>query len=191
MILIIDNYDSFTYNLFQYVGKYDEVLVKRNDEITIEEIKELNPKGIILSPGPGEPKDSGICKSVVEFFKGNIPILGVCLGHQAIGEVFGAKIIRAKRILHGKCSVISLEENKLFKDIEKTTEVMRYHSLIIDNNTMPDGLEVIAKTDKDEIMGIYHKEYKIYGVQFHPESIFTKEGEKMIKNFVEVICNDN
>lgn len=191
MILIIDNYDSFTYNLYQYIGRYEEVQVFRNDEISVEEVKLLKPKGIVISPGPGEPGNSGVCKEIVNNFKGEIPILGVCLGHQIIGEVFKGKVVRAERILHGKTSEISImEENKLFKDIKETISVMRYHSLILDNKSMPKELKVIAKT-AEEIMAIKHSDYEIYGVQFHPESIFTKDGEKIIQNFVEVICNDN
>ncbi|MGL4774209.1 MAG: anthranilate synthase component II [Clostridium sp.] len=189
MILIIDNYDSFTFNLYQYVGKYKEVLVKRNDDITLKEIEELKPEGIIISPGPGEPKDSGVCKDVIRSFKGEIPILGVCLGHQAIGEVFGGEVIRANEIFHGKSSVINIKKSPIFNGLESKVEVMRYHSLIIKNNTMSEDVEIIGETEKGEIMALAHKKYKVFGVQFHPESIFTKCGERILKNFVEGICN--
>ncbi|MGL5150452.1 MAG: anthranilate synthase component II [Clostridium sp.] len=189
MILIIDNYDSFTYNLFQYVGKYKEVIVYRNDEITIEDIKKLNPEGIILSPGPGVPKDSGICKNVVEIFSGLIPILGVCLGHQIIGEVFQGEVVRANEVFHGKSSDIKIKEAPLFHGLSEMINVMRYHSLIIKINTMDERINVIGETQHGEIMAISNDNLKIYGVQFHPESIFTKDGDSIIRNFVEGICN--
>ncbi|MBE6050016.1 MAG: aminodeoxychorismate/anthranilate synthase component II [Clostridium sp.] len=192
MILLIDNYDSFTFNLYQYIGEFADVKVVRNDEITIDEIKELSPEGIVISPGPKTPKEAGISVDVIKKLGGYIPILGICLGHQSIGEAFGGKIIRAKEIFHGKSSKILTKESDIFKGLEKEIEVMRYHSLIVEKETLPEELEIIAETKKDKvIMALQHKNKKIYGIQFHPESIFTVDGKKIIKNFVEVICNEN
>ena len=190
MILIIDNYDSFTYNLYQYVGEvYENVKVLRNDEFTIEELKKLPLKGIIISPGPGRPENAGLSTKVIKAFEGIIPILGICLGHQAIGYVYGGKVISAPEIKHGKTSIIKHNCEDLFKNIKDNLQVMRYHSLIVENNSLPEVLSITAKTEDGIIMGIKHKEFPIYGLQFHPESIFTEEGKMMIKNFVEVICN--
>ena len=190
MILIIDNYDSFTYNLYQYVGEvYENVKVLRNDEFTIEELKKLPLKGIIISPGPGRPENAGLSTKVIKAFEGIIPILGICLGHQAIGYVYGGKVISAPEIKHGKTSIIKHNCEDLFENIKDNLQVMRYHSLIVENNSLPEVLSITAKTEDGIIMGIKHKEFPIYGLQFHPESIFTEEGKMMIKNFVEVICN--
>jgi len=190
MILIIDNYDSFTYNLYQYVGEvYQNVKVLRNDEFTIEELKKLPLKGIIISPGPGRPENAGLSTKVIKAFEGIIPILGICLGHQAIGYVYGGKVISAPEIKHGKTSIIKHNCEDLFENIKDNLQVMRYHSLIVENNSLPEVLSITAKTEDGIIMGIKHKEFPIYGLQFHPESIFTEEGKMMIKNFVEVICN--
>ncbi|MFZ7120318.1 MAG: anthranilate synthase component II [Eubacteriaceae bacterium] len=187
MILIIDNYDSFTYNLYQFIGEINSnVLVYRNDEITIDEIKNLKLERIVISPGPGYPRNAGISKEVIRTFGKEIPILGVCLGHQAIGEVFGGKIVEAPKMYHGKTSIIEHNEKKLFKGINKSLQVMRYHSLIIDKSNFPDELEITASTKDNEIMGIKHKEYPVYGVQFHPESIMTNKGKTIIKNFLEI-----
>ena len=191
MILLIDNYDSFTYNLYQYVGEiYENVKVVRNDQISLREIDVLNPDGIILSPGPGIPENAGICIDVVRKFGARIPILGICLGHQAIGCAYGGKVVRANNIMHGKTSEISIVQNKLFKNLENSINVMRYHSLIIEKNTLPEELEVTAESlDDKEIMAVKHREYEVYGLQFHPESILTEKGKQIIKNFLEGICN--
>jgi anthranilate synthase component 2 len=191
MILLIDNYDSFTYNLYQYVGEiYEDILVKRNDEVTLEEIKNLKPEGIILSPGPGVPEKAGICVDVIKKFAGSVPILGICLGHQAIGYAYGANVVRAKKIMHGKTSRIKHDEIGIFNGIKNPLEVMRYHSLILDTKNFPNELSVTAKSqDDDVIMAVKHKVYEVYGLQFHPESIKTEFGRIMIRNFVEGICN--
>ncbi|WML34917.1 aminodeoxychorismate/anthranilate synthase component II [Clostridium sp. OS1-26] len=191
MIFIIDNYDSFTFNLYQYIGEiYDNVKVIRNDEIDIETLKNLQPQGIILSPGPGIPEDAGICIDVIRKLGSSIPILGICLGHQAIGSAYGGKVVRAENIKHGKTSHITAKENKLFKGIERLIRVMRYHSLIIDRNTLPEDIKIIAESiDDNVIMGIKHRDHEVYGLQFHPESILTEQGKVIIKNFVEGICN--
>lgn len=193
MILIIDNYDSFTYNLVQYCSSADSnIQVVRNDAITPEEIRRLAPDRIILSPGPGYPETAGICEEAVQALKGEIPILGVCLGHQAICEVFGGKIIHAKQLMHGKQSRIRLNtECALFTGIPKETICARYHSLIADRETLPDVLNIVAEDEQGEIMGVKHKDYAVYGLQFHPESILTVCGRQMLKNFIrEVHEND-
>ncbi|NQT23652.1 MAG: aminodeoxychorismate/anthranilate synthase component II [Candidatus Omnitrophica bacterium] len=188
MILVIDNYDSFTYNLVQYLGELGgNPIVYRNDKITIERIKKLKPKYIIVSPGPGMPKDAGISNKVIKAFSGKIPILGVCLGHQCVGEVFGSKIVGAKRIMHGKTSQIYHAGKGIFKNVKNPFEATRYHSLIVDKKSMDmDLLDIIARTKQGEIMGIKHKAHQTWGVQFHPESIMTKEGKKVLKNFLEL-----
>ena len=187
MILLIDNYDSFTYNLYQYMGIFEkDIKVVRNDKITIEEIEQLNPNRIVLSPGPKSPKEAGICMDVVKHFYTKKPILGICLGHQSIGAAFGAKIIHAKELMHGKQSEVTFDtESLLFKGCPKKAPVARYHSLAADPETMPDVLKVTAVTDDGEIMAVQHVEYPIYGVQFHPESIMTPDGKAMIQNFLE------
>lgn len=188
MILIIDNYDSFTYNLYQYIGKFNEdIKVFRNDKITISEIGELKPSHIIISPGPKYPKDAGISIETIKYFAGKIPILGVCLGHQSIGEAYGSKVIKAKHILHGKQSTIRVaNESLLFKGLPAAITAGRYHSLIVEKESLSDVLMVTAEDENGEIMALMHKEYPVFGVQFHPESILTKEGEVIIKNFLEV-----
>ncbi|MCR5778654.1 MAG: aminodeoxychorismate/anthranilate synthase component II [Lachnospiraceae bacterium] len=185
MILLIDNYDSFSYNLFQMVGAIDpDLKVVRNDELTIDDIRKLNPKGIILSPGPGRPSDAGICEEVVKELKGEYPILGVCLGHQAICESFGATVTYAKELMHGKKSMTSLDENAdIFKGLGGKTEVGRYHSLAADDATLPSELKVIARTDDGEVMAVKHEKYNIVGLQFHPESILTPRGNEMLANW--------
>lgn len=187
MILLIDNYDSFTYNLVQFCGSITpDIKVIRNDAMTVKEIRELNPDRIILSPGPGYPKDAGICEEVIKELKGEIPILGVCLGHQAICEVFGGKITHAKKLMHGKKSDIKVDTScKIFKDMPQVVEGARYHSLIAKRETLPEELIVTACDDMGEVMAVKHRDYEIYGLQFHPESILTKDGIKMIKNFLE------
>ncbi|MGE5329355.1 MAG: anthranilate synthase component II [Deltaproteobacteria bacterium] len=185
MILIIDNYDSFTYNLYQYIGEINQdIQVYRNDKITIEEIRKLNPSHIVISPGPGHPKDAGITGQLIKDFYKMIPILGVCLGHQAIGEVFGGKIIRAEELVHGKASEVRLGECELFKNLPKTIKAGRYHSLVIDRKTLPKELIITAETDDECIMGIKHKDYPLFGIQFHPESILTENGMEILRNFL-------
>lgn len=192
MILLIDNYDSFSYNLYQYLGETieqgetaEDIRVIRNDELTVDEIRDLKPDRIILSPGPGRPEDAGVIIDVVKELGKDIPILGVCLGHQAICAAFGADIIHAKRLMHGKQSRVRLDNDcLLFKGLPPETEVARYHSLAADTATMPDELKVTAMTADGEIMAVMHREYPIYGVQFHPESIMTPDGKKMLANFL-------
>lgn len=188
MILIVDNYDSFTYNLYQYIGKFNEdIQVFRNDKITLEEIEKLAPTHIIVSPGPKYPKDAGISIDTIKYFSGKIPILGVCLGHQSIGEAYGSKVIKAKHILHGKQSTIRVDNKApLFKGLSSHITAGRYHSLIVEKESLTDELKVIAEDENGEIMGLMHKEYPVFGVQFHPESILTEKGEMIIKNFLEV-----
>jgi len=193
MILMIDNYDSFTYNLVQYLGELGaNVIVERNDQITLDEIEKLAPERIMISPGPCTPSEAGISIDVIHHFKGQLPIFGVCLGHQSIGQAFGGDIIRAKEIMHGKTSAIYHQDTGLFKGLNDPFEATRYHSLVIDQTTLPDCLEVTAWTktengDKDEIMGVRHKEYAIEGVQFHPESILTEHGHDMLQNFLKMV----
>lgn len=187
MIFIIDNYDSFTYNLVQYLGELgSSILVARNDKITLEEIEAMAPERIIISPGPGRPSDAGISKDVIKRFEGKVPILGVCLGHQCIGEVYGGRIVGGDKIMHGKVSEIFHTGKGIFKGIPSPFTATRYHSLIIEPESMPSALEVVAKTKDEEIMGVMHKEKEIYGVQFHPESVLTEEGKNILKNFIEV-----
>jgi anthranilate synthase/aminodeoxychorismate synthase-like glutamine amidotransferase len=185
MLLMIDNYDSFTYNLVQYLGELgEEIEVFRNDKISIEEIEKLNPEVLVISPGPGTPQDAGISLEVIQHFTGKIPILGVCLGHQCIGESFGGKIISAPTLMHGKTSLIRHTGKELYKDIPNPFEATRYHSLIIERESLPDCLEIDAWTEEQEIMGVRHKEEPLFGVQFHPESILTREGKVLLNNFL-------
>ena len=186
MILIIDNYDSFTYNIYQYVGQFNpDVKVIKNDEITISEIKEMSVEKIIISPGPGHPKDSRVSLDCIDMLGEEIPILGICLGHQAIGIQFGGKIINSNQIVHGKTSMIKHSGSAIFRGINSPFEATRYHSLIIDKEGFPDSLEIIAECD-EMIMGLKHKDRPIYGVQFHPESIKTEDGLKIIQNFLKL-----
>ena len=186
MLLMIDNYDSFTYNLVQYLAEIgQEVEVVRNDKISIEEINKLNPKYIVISPGPCTPNEAGISLSLIEAFKGKIPILGVCLGHQSIGQAFGGKIIHAQTIMHGKTSKISHNNKGVFMGIKDPFIATRYHSLVIDRESLPDCFDITAWTDDNEIMGIKHKELAIEGVQFHPESILSEHGHDLLKNFLD------
>lgn len=186
MILLVDNYDSFSYNLYQLVGKINpDIKVIRNDELTADEIIALSPSHIIISPGPGKPSDAGVCEELVQKAAGKIPVLGVCLGHQAICESFGAKIVHAKRLMHGKKSVITADEScALFNGISGEFEIARYHSLAADESSLPDCLKITAKTADGEIMAVQHEKYAVYGVQFHPESILTQHGEQMLRNFL-------
>jgi len=187
MIIVLDNYDSFTYNLVHYIGEYiDDIKVVRNDEMSVNKILKLKPSKIVISPGPCTPNEAGVSVELIQ--SSTVPILGVCLGHQSIGTAFGGKIIKAPEIFHGKTSRINHDDSLLFKNIESPYEVVRYHSLIIDSGSLPNELKVTAtlNNNKDIIMGIEHKERPIYGVQFHPESIDTKNGKKLIKNFISM-----
>ncbi|MBE5918782.1 MAG: aminodeoxychorismate/anthranilate synthase component II [Pseudobutyrivibrio ruminis] len=186
MILLIDNYDSFSYNLYQLIGKINpDIKVVRNDELRICDIEKLNPSHIIISPGPGRPIEAGICEDVIAHFAGKIPMLGVCLGHQAICETFGANITYAKELMHGKQSRVTIDNKcKLFKGLPEKIAVARYHSLAAEAKSLPTNLKILATTDDGEIMAVAHKEYEVYGLQFHPESILTSYGERMIQNFL-------
>lgn len=186
MIVLIDNYDSFSYNLYQLIGAIEpEIKVIRNDEMTLEQLKQMEISYIILSPGPGHPKDAGICMEVVKHFAGKIPILGVCLGHQVICEAYGAEVTYAKELMHGKQSEIIVDtKSRLFKGLPESIKAARYHSLAAKEETMPEELLVTAKTKDGEIMAVKHSRYEVYGVQFHPESILTPEGEVIIRNFL-------
>lgn len=188
MILLIDNYDSFVYNLYQYIGSINpDILVKRNNEMTIDEIEKLNPEKIILSPGPGKPSDAGICIDLIKHFAGKIPIFGVCLGHQAICESFGATVSYAKELMHGKQSGITIDTDcPIFTKLDNKIVVGRYHSLAALKETIPAELSVVATSDDGEVMAVWHKEYNIFGVQFHPESVLTPNGKQIIKNFLSL-----
>jgi len=187
MLLIIDNYDSFTYNLVQYFGELGaEPVVKRNDEITVAEIGKMKPEAVVISPGPCTPKEAGISNDVIREIGPKLPVLGVCLGHQCIGYVFGADVVRAGRLMHGKTSPILHDNDGVFAGLPSPFEATRYHSLIIDPPTVPDSLIVNARTAEKEIMGVRHKEFPIHGVQFHPESILTRHGKELLKNFLTI-----
>jgi anthranilate synthase component 2 len=186
MLLMIDNYDSFTYNLVQYLGELGEdVRVYRNDQITVSEIEKLAPEQIVISPGPCTPNEAGVSIDTIKAFAGKLPILGVCLGHQSIGQAFGGKIVHAKELMHGKTSMIYHKDVGVFKGLENPFEATRYHSLVVERESLPDCLEITAWTDDDEIMGLRHKEFAIEGVQFHPESILTEHGHALLKNFLQ------
>ena len=185
MIAVIDNYDSFTYNLVQYVGTLGvEVWVRRNDAVTAAELAKLQPEGLIVSPGPGEPRDAGVSEDAVRALSGEVPILGVCLGHQAIGEVFGGKVVRAGRLMHGKTSPILHKGRGLFAGLDNPFEATRYHSLIVERDSLPEVLEPVAWTPEGELMGVKHKQHETWGVQFHPESVLTTQGMRLIENFL-------
>lgn len=187
MLLLIDNYDSFTYNLYQYIGEFEQdIKVVRNDEITSEEIMKLNPNKVVISPGPKAPKDAGNCIQIIKDISGKIPLLGICLGHQCIGEAFGGNVVHGKELYHGKSSTIILQEDKLFQGIEPEQTVARYHSLVVEYKTIPDCFSILALTEENEIMAMKHKEFEIYGLQFHPESVLTKKGKKIIENFINI-----
>ncbi len=184
MILVIDNYDSFTYNLVQYLGELGaEIQVARNDEITLQEIRDLNPERIVISPGPGDPQDGGISNEVIREFGPTIPVLGVCLGHQCIGHVYGGVVTRAPRLMHGKTSPVYHNGSGIFNGVPSPFNATRYHSLIVEE-PLPDCLQVIAFTSEGEVMGLRHKEYPVVGVQFHPESILTEHGKRILANFL-------
>jgi anthranilate synthase component II len=189
MILVIDNYDSFTYNLVQYLGELGaDVVVRRNDALSVEEVGGLNPDAIVLSPGPCTPKEAGITVDVIRRWGSEIPILGVCLGHQAIGEAYGGEVVLAERVMHGKTSQIEHDGKGLFAGLPSPMEVMRYHSLIVERETMPESLEIVAvgKDDPTEVHAVKHREHPVYGVQFHPESVMTPHGKALLKNFLEL-----
>ena len=186
MLLMIDNYDSFTYNLVQYFGELGEdVVVHRNDEITLDEISALAPERIVISPGPCTPNEAGVSVPLIEKFAGRIPILGVCLGHQSIGQAFGGRIVRAKTVMHGKNSTISHGNEGLFRDLPSPLSATRYHSLVIERDSLPDCLDVTAQSEDGEIMGVRHKSLKVEGVQFHPEALLTEHGHAMLRNFLQ------
>lgn len=186
MIVLIDNYDSFTYNVVQYFGELgQDIRVFRNDAITIEEIEQLAPDHLVISPGPCTPNEAGISLEAIRYFAGRIPILGICLGHQAIGQVFGGKVVRAKTLMHGKVSLLTHDGSGMFSGIEQQTPVTRYHSLIVERESFPDILTMTAEAD-GEVMALRHKEWPIVGVQFHPEAILTRDGKQMLKNFLEL-----
>jgi anthranilate synthase component 2 len=186
MLLMIDNYDSFTYNLVQYFGELGaEVQVYRNDQITLEEIEDLDPAHLVISPGPCTPNEAGISVDAVKHFGGQIPILGVCLGHQSIGQAYGGRIVHARQLMHGKTSMVFHNDEGVFRGLDNPFQATRYHSLVIEAETLPDCLEVTAWTDDEEIMGVRHKEFVVEGVQFHPESILTQYGHDLLRNFLE------
>ena len=186
MILMIDNYDSFTYNIVQYMGELGaDMLVERNDQISIEEIEALNPKKIVISPGPCTPDKAGVSVAVIKHFAGKVPLLGVCLGHQSVGAAFGGEIIKAGKLMHGKTSEVRHDGKTLFKNLPNPFTATRYHSLVLNRKTLPDCFEISAESDDNEIMGIRHKELLVEGVQFHTESILTPNGKDLLKNFIE------
>ncbi len=187
MILLIDNYDSFTYNLAQYLGQLGEKLeVRRNDQITLDEIATLKPERIVISPGPGIPQQAGICLDVIRRFAGKVPLLGVCLGHQAIGYAFGGRVVRAKVLMHGKTSRIHHDNKKLFHSLPQDFVATRYHSLIVERKTLPHELEISAETSDGVIMGLRHRKLRVEGVQFHPESVLTDAGMQLLRNFLDL-----
>lgn len=187
MIVLIDNYDSFTYNLYQFIGEFEkDIRVIRNDKITAEELLAMSPDKLVISPGPKTPDDAGNCLDIIDKVAGKIPMLGVCLGHQSIGQAFGGEVIHATTLFHGKSSRITLKEDPLFEGMDREINVARYHSLIVAYSTLPDCFEVLAKTEEDEIMAMKHKTLPIYGLQFHPESILTENGKKIVENFVNM-----
>ncbi len=187
MLLMIDNYDSFVYNLVQYLGELgQDPRVYRNDRITVGEAKALKPDRIVISPGPCTPREAGVSKEIISAFAGKVPILGVCLGHQCVGEVFGGEVVRAERLMHGKTSMIRHDGKNLFAGLPNPFEATRYHSLIVKRDTLPDCLEITAETEEGEIMGLRHRKHPVWGVQFHPESILTREGMRLIENFLRL-----
>lgn len=187
MLIVIDNYDSFTYNLVQYFGELGaDLRVFRNDAITLDQIADLNPTHLCISPGPGTPDDAGISCDAIKTFGPNIPTFGVCLGHQSIGQVFGGNVIRAPRLMHGKTSMMHHEGESVFRGLDNPMEATRYHSLIVEKESLPDCFTITSWTDQDEIMGLQHKDHPIHGVQFHPESILTKQGKELVHNFLKM-----
>jgi anthranilate synthase component 2 len=187
MLVMIDNFDSFTYNLFQYLMQLGaEVRVTRNNSLTVAELEDLNPRGLIISPGPGRPEDAGITVAAIRHFSGRIPILGVCLGHQAIALAFGAKVVSARRLMHGKTSSVTADGRSLFQGIQSPFQAMRYHSLAVTREGLPDSLEVSAESEDGEIMGLRHRSHPTEGLQFHPESIMTTVGKRLLRNFLKI-----
>jgi anthranilate synthase/aminodeoxychorismate synthase-like glutamine amidotransferase len=187
MILMIDNYDSFTYNLVQYIEEIGKtVVVVRNDAVSLEEIRRMAPRGIVLSPGPGRPDSAGVCLAVVRHLSGQVPILGVCLGHQTIGQAFGGQVVAARALMHGKTSMVTADGQGLFKGIRKPFQAMRYHSLAVSGADLPDALMITATADDGEIMGIRHRQHATEGIQFHPESIMTPVGKRLLRNFIQM-----
>jgi anthranilate synthase/aminodeoxychorismate synthase-like glutamine amidotransferase len=187
MLLVIDNYDSFTYNLAQYFGELRaDVVVRRNDEITVDQVEKLGPNRICISPGPGRPENAGVSEKIIQELGMRVPILGVCLGHQCIAQVFGGQVIRAEKPMHGKTSTIRHNNRGVFQNLAQPLEATRYHSLIVQRESLPASLEVTAETDDGEIMGLQHRQFPIHGVQFHPESILTAEGRKLLANFLKL-----
>ena len=187
MLLVIDNYDSFTYNLVQYFGELGaDPVVRRNDAITLEEVEQLRPERIVISPGPGTPADAGISMAIVRKMGKNTPVLGVCLGHQCIAEVYGGKVVRAERLMHGKTSPIRHQGSGVFSGLPNPFEATRYHSLIVEKNSVPACLQITADTAEGEIMGLRHREFPVHGVQFHPESILSREGKTLLQNFLRI-----
>lgn len=189
MILLIDNYDSFVYNLYQFITETgQEVRIVRNDEMTSEEVMEMRPDAVVISPGPGKPGDAGICVELIQRAEGRIPILGVCLGHQAIAEAYGAEVVHAGKLMHGKNSVLrDVQDSVLFRDIPGPIQVARYHSLAVREETLPEEIRVTARAEDGEVMAMEHRRYDVYGVQFHPESVMTPQGYKMIENFIRSV----
>ena len=185
-VLVLDNYDSFVYNLVQYLGELGaEPLVHRDDALTLDQIEELDPDAVLISPGPGRPEDAGLSNAVIERFAGRVPILGVCLGHQCIGQVYGGEVVRAPQVMHGKTSLIRHEGKGVFAGLPQPLEATRYHSLIVDRDSVPDVLEITAETDDGVVMGLRHRELDVEGVQFHPESILTAGGHDLLRNFLD------
>jgi anthranilate synthase/aminodeoxychorismate synthase-like glutamine amidotransferase len=185
MLVMIDNYDSFTYNLVQYLGELGQAIkVYRNDQVTVDEVEQQGPERIVISPGPCTPNEAGVSNEILGRFAGRVPILGVCLGHQCIGHVFGGEVVRAPRLMHGKTSMIHHDGKTIFQGLPNPFEATRYHSLIIKRDTLPDCLEITAETDQEEIMGVRHKHHAVEGVQFHPESILTQAGKDLLRNFL-------
>ena len=190
-ILLLDNYDSFTYNLLHYLGELGkDVVVKRNDAISVEGVLAMKPEGIVISPGPGTPDESGICLALIKEASGKVPLLGVCLGHQAIGQVFGGKVVRAPKPMHGKISAVHHKGQGMFAKLPDPFNATRYHSLIVEKSSLPDSLVITAETDDGIIMGLQHKQYNLHGVQFHPESIASEHGHALLKNFTAGLCHD-
>ena len=192
MILLLDNYDSFVYNLYQFIAETgQEVRIVRNDRITPEEVLEMRPDAVVISPGPGKPGDAGICVELIQRAEGMIPILGVCLGHQAIAEAYGAEVVHAGKLMHGKTSVLrDVQDSVLFRDIPGPIQVARYHSLAVREDTLPEEIRVTARSEDGEVMAMEHRQYPIYGIQFHPESVMTPEGHRMIENFVRSVTTE-
>ena len=187
MLLVIDNYDSFTYNLVQYLGELGETVeVRRNNKVTLDEIEQLRPDRIVISPGPGTPDDAGITLDTIQRFSGRVPLLGVCLGHQAIGQAFGGKVVRASELMHGKASEVSHDGKTIFAGLTAPFQAGRYHSLIVEKQSLPSSLQISAQTKDEIIMGLRHRELKVEGVQFHPESILTPEGKQLLANFLKL-----